>query len=321
MLKKGVTLRGLEVFEALATHGSVAQAAEVTGLSQPAVSQQLRNLETALEVALVNHGTRPMGLTPAGRNFLTHTRSVLSELRLAQSELSVIDLTHLTSLSIGIIDDFDNDITPRLVTALAESLTNCSFRMITAASHDILADLKDQNLHLGVAAGSGEVIDGIIEYPLVRDPFILVTPTSKTPRGKPVEETIETLPFLRYERRQLISRQIDAHLSRYKQDLGDRFEIGSHMALMACVARGIGWAITTPLGFMRAARFHDDVVAHPLPFGQFHRQISVFASADWADAVPRDVRQSLRQLVGDRMIAPLVQKQPFLKGELRLLDG
>lgn len=321
MLKKGVTLRGLEVFEAIATHGSVAQAAEVTGLSQPAVSQQLRNLEAALDTTLVNHGTRPMGLTPAGRNFLGRTRSVLSELRLAQSELSVMDLTHLTSLSIGIIDDFDNDVTPRLVTALAESLTNCRFRMITAASHDIIADMKDQSLHLGAAASPGEVLEGIIEYPLVRDPFILVTPTSQTPQGKPVEAILEDLPFLRYERRQLISRQVDAHLSRYKQDLGDRFEIGSHMALMACVARGIGWTITTPLGFMRAARFHDDVVAHPLPFGQFHRQISLFASADWADAVPREVSQSLQQLVGDRMIAPLVQKQPFLKGELRLLGG
>jgi DNA-binding transcriptional LysR family regulator len=281
----------------------------------------LRNLETALEVALVDHGTRPMVLTPAGRNFLVHTRSVLSELRLAQSELSVMDLTHLTSLSIGIIDDFDNDVTPRLVTTLAESLTNCRFRMITAASHDIIAELKDQNLHLGVAASPGEVLEGIVESPLVRDPFILVTPTSRTPRGKDVEDIIQDLPFLRYDRRQLISRQIDAHLSRYKQTLADRFEIGSHMALMACVARGIGWTITTPLGFMRAGRFHDDVVAHPLPFGQFHRQISVFASADWADAVPRDVLRSLRQLVGDRMITPLVQQQPFLKKELRLLDG
>lgn len=321
MLKKGVTLRGLEVFEALATHGSVALAAEATGLSQPAVSQQLRNLETALEIALVDHGTRPMVLTAAGRNFLIHTRSVLSELRLAQSELSVMDLSHLTSLSIGIIDDFDNDITPRLVTSLTESLTKCSFRMITAASHDIIADLKSKNLHLGVAASPGEVIEGIIEYPLVRDPFILVTPTSKTPGGKPLDAIMEELPFIRYERRQLISRQIDAYLSRKGQDLTDRFEIGSHMALMACVARGIGWAITTPLGYARAARFHDDVVAHPLPFGQFHRQISVFASSDWADAVPRNVTQSLRQLVGDRMITPLVAKQPFLKGQLRLLDG
>ena len=48
MIAKGVTLRGLEVFEALASSGSVAQTAKMTGLSQPAVSQQLSKLEDAL---------------------------------------------------------------------------------------------------------------------------------------------------------------------------------------------------------------------------------------------------------------------------------
>lgn len=318
MLKKGVTLRGLEVFEALASWGSVAQAAEQTGLSQPAVSQQLRNLERALEVSLINHDTRPMTLTPAGRNFLNHTQSALSELRLAQSELSVMDLTHLTSLSIGIIDDFDNDVTPRLVTTLAESLTNCRFKMITAASHTIAEGIKDQSLHVGIAASTGEVFDNIVEYPFVRDPFILVTPSS---HGQDAEAATNELPFLRYDRQQLISKQIDAHLSRYKHDLPDRFEIGSHMALMACVARGIGWAITTPLGFMRANRFHDNVTAHPLPFGTHHRQISLFVSSDTADVVPLEVTQSLRQLVNDRMIAPMVEQHPFLKRELRIIEA
>ena len=51
---KGISLRGLEVFEALARSGSVAQAAVDTGLSQPAVSQQMRNLETALATPLVD---------------------------------------------------------------------------------------------------------------------------------------------------------------------------------------------------------------------------------------------------------------------------
>ena len=89
MLSKGVTLRGLEVFEALAATGSVAQAASVTGLSQPAVSQQLRNLETALATDLIDHGKRPMRLTPAGHSFLARAEATLSQLRLAQSELQV----------------------------------------------------------------------------------------------------------------------------------------------------------------------------------------------------------------------------------------
>ncbi len=320
MLTKGVTLRGLEVFEALADSGSVAMASEATGLSQPAVSQQIRNLETALGVDLLDHTKRPMQLTPAGRNFLNRTGRVLNELRLAQSELTVMDLSHLSTLSMGIIDDFDDDITPRLVTTLAESLTKCRFKMITASSHELTAAMKDKRLHLGITASTGEMLDGVIEYPLVRDPFILVAPTAIAPKGADLEEVMQTLPFLRYERQQLISRQIDAHLSRLKLEFPERFEIGSHLALMACVSRGIGWAITTPLGFMRAVRFHDQVTAHPLPFAQFSRQISLLAGLDWTDRVPRDVAQTFRHLVQDKVITPALRSEPFLQNEFRILE-
>lgn len=70
MLIKGMTLRGVEVFEVLAKNGSVAKAATLTGLSQPAVSQQLRNLESALGTELLDHSKRPMQLTPPVLSFL-----------------------------------------------------------------------------------------------------------------------------------------------------------------------------------------------------------------------------------------------------------
>lgn len=320
MLTKGVTLRGLEVFSALSATGSVAQAAEITGLSQPAVSQQLRNLEKALGVELVDHGKRPMTVTPAGRSFLARAETVLSELRLAQSELTVMDLSHLSTLSIGLIDDFDNDLTPRLVTILANSLTRCRFKLITAASLDISRAMQAQELHIAVAASTGQVQDGVIEYPLVRDPFILVAPSGAVTSAGSIMQDVHDLPFLRYAREQLISRQIEGHLARQKLEFEERFEIGSHLALMAMVARRIGWAVTTPLGYMRATRFHDEIDAFPLPFGAFSRTISLFAGADWADRVPRDVAQTMRQLVQSQMIEPGIARLPWLSGQLRVID-
>ncbi|WP_164658203.1 LysR family transcriptional regulator [Tropicibacter sp. Alg240-R139] len=321
MLMKGVTLRGLEVFEALAKTGSVAQASDLTGLSQPAVSQQLRNLERALGTDLVDHGKRPMVVTPAGRSFLARTEAVLSELRLAQSELTVMDLTHLSTLSIGLIDDFDNDLTPRLVTILADSLTKCRFKLITAPSHEISEAMQAQRLHIAVAATTGEMHDGVVEYPLVRDPFLLVVPKSYVPEGGDVMQALQGLPLLRYAREQLISRQIEAHLARQKLMFEERFEIGSHLALIAMVARRVGWSVTTPLGYMRAARFHDQIDAIPLPFASFSRTISLFAGADWADRVPRDVAQTMRRLVQSQMIDPAVAKLPWLNTQLRVIDS
>ncbi len=321
MLMKGVTLRGLEVFEALARTGSVAQAAERTGLSQPAVSQQLRNLETALGTDLVDHGRRPMAVTAAGRGFLARTEAVLSELRLAQSELTVMDLSDLSQLNIGLIDDFDNDLTPRLTTILADNLTRCRFKMITASSHEINAAIEARELNIAVAASAGGVREGITEYPLVRDPFILVAPRGVIRDAQTAMADLREMPLLRYAREQMIARQIEAHLIREGLQFEARFEIGSNLALMAMVARRIGWAVTTPLGLMRAVRFHDKIDAFALPFGEVHRTISLFAAADWADRVPRDVAQTLRGLVQAQMIDPAVARMPWLAGSFRVLDG
>lgn len=320
MVIKGVTLRGLEVFEALAGTGSVARAAQITGLSQPAVSQQMRNLETALGTDLVDHGRRPMQLTPAGRTFLSRTQTVLAQLRLAQSELTVMDLTHLSTLNLGIIDDFDNDLTPRLVTMLADSLTRCRFKLTTAPSHEISSEMEARRLHIAIAASSGAVTQGIIEYPLVRDPFIFVCQKGAADAAGGVEALTQAEPLLRYDRAQRIGAQIEAHLARQKLTFSERFEIGAHLSLMTLVARGMGWALTTPLGFMRAGRIHDQLEAHPLPFKPFARTISLFAGSDWADTVPRDVARTTGMLVNEMVIDPALRQLPWLEGELRLLD-
>lgn len=316
MLMKGITLRGLEVFEALAETGSVARAAETTGLSQPAVSQQIRNLETALGTDLLDHGKRPMQLTPAGRAYLARAAGVLAQLRLAQSELSVMDLTHLTQLGMGVIDDFDNDLTPRLVTRLAESMSGCRFRLITAPSHEITRAVQAGDLHLGVSASTGEAVQNVTEYRLARDPFILAAPAGMT-----AEQAIETLPLLRYTQEQLIARQIESHFARHDLRFAKRFEIGSNPTLISMVSRGIGWAVTTPLSYLRAERFHERVSVHPLPFPAFARTISLYAGTDWADTLPRDVAQTLRSLIGQLMIAPAVERFPWIREDFRLLEA
>lgn len=318
MLNKGVTLRGLEVFEALAATGTVAQAAEATGLSQPAVSQQIRNLEGALSIDLVDHGKRPMRLTPAGLTFLARAEAALAELRTAQSELAVMNLAHLSALSIGLIDDFDNDLTPRLATVLTDSLKGCKFKLITAHSHRILNDVSERRLHIAIAASDGALREGIVEYPLVQDPFIVVAPRGKF--SKDVSTHFYDMPFLRYEKEQLISRQIETLLTRERLNFPERYEIGSHLALMAMVARGIGWALTTPLGYMRAGRFHEQVEAFPSPFKAYARTISLFAPSDWAGEVPDNIAATMRRLVRTHMIDPATQQLPWLSDKLQVVD-
>ncbi|MCT4558289.1 MAG: LysR family transcriptional regulator [Pelagimonas sp.] len=321
MLKKGVTLKGLEVFEALAMSGSVAGAAEQTGMSQPSVSQQMRNLEKALGVDLVDHGRRPMQLTPAGRNFLTRTKTVLGQLRQAQSELTVMDLTDVSALDLGVIDDFDNDLTPRLVSILAESMRHCRFRLTTSPSHQITDALKSRRLHLAISGSHGEGVEGVVEYPLVRDPFIFVCPKGGVDRQGGIEAVMQATPLLRHDRDLMIGRQVETHLRRLKLHFPERFEIGAHLSLMTLVSRGAGWTLTTSTGFMRAARLHDQLEAHPLPFEPFARRISLFATNDWTSDVPRDMARTSRLLMQEMVVEPALHALPWLQGDLELLDA
>ena len=319
MLKKGISLRGIEVFEALAQTGSVAQAATITGLSQPAVSQQMRNLETAVGAELIDHSRRPMRLTPAGRLFLRRSEAALSELRLAQSEVTVMDLAHLGELNLGIIDDFDDDLTPRLATILADSLTGCRFRMTTAGSNELAQAIRDKSLHMAIAARTSEKVPGVIEYPLARDPFIIVTPAGSRAQAQQLLAGEAEIPFLHYAAGQLIETQISSFLQGQDLELSARFEIGSHLALMAMVARGIGWAITTPLGYMRATRFHDGMRVMALPIPDAARQISLFAGSEWSGPVPRDIARTMQRLMEAHMIGPATARRPWLADKFHLI--
>jgi DNA-binding transcriptional LysR family regulator len=320
MLKKGVTLRGIEVFEALARSGSVAQAAQATGLSQPAVSQQMRNLEAAIGADLIDHARRPMRLTPAGQMFLRRAGAALSELRQAQSEVTVMDLAHLEELSLGVIDDFDDDLTPRMATILADSLTGCRFRMITAGSNELARMVASQELHMAIAARAGPLHEDVVEYPLARDPFVIVAPADTQAAPETLLTGMEPLPLLHYAADQMIAGQIDSYLRRHHAPLPARFEIGSHLALMAMVARGIGWAITTPLGYMRAARFHEGMRVLPLPDPGAARRISLLARTEWSGQVPRDIARTMGRLMQAQMIAPAVDRLPWLGESFHLLE-
>lgn len=231
-----------------------------------------------------------------------------------------MDLAHLTELSLGIIDDFDDELTPRLATILADSLTGCRFRMITSGSNELAQAIEAKALHMAISAQGETAPEGVVEYPLARDPFVIVTPTECRDTTDCLLSGQATIPFLHYAAEQLIARQIGAHLEHAAITLPTRFEIGSHLALISMVARGIGWAITTPLGYMRAARFHEGMQALPLPLPDAARRISLFADADWSGPVPRDIAQTMRRLIQTHMIGPAVTKLPWLGEQFHLIE-
>lgn len=107
-----VTLWGIEVFLAAAEEGAISAAARRLGVSPSAVSQQLTGLEAALGAALLDRSARPLRITPAGAMFRRHAQTILNAADEAKAELALADLAGLTTLRLGMIEDFEADVTP-----------------------------------------------------------------------------------------------------------------------------------------------------------------------------------------------------------------
>lgn len=75
------TIRQLQYLVALADEGSFAEAARISHVSQPALSQQVKALEERLGVRLLERSTTGAILTPIGRSIVSKARGILGEVR------------------------------------------------------------------------------------------------------------------------------------------------------------------------------------------------------------------------------------------------
>lgn len=308
-----VTLWGIEIFLAVAEEGAISSAARRLGVSPSAISQQLTSLEAALGAVLLDRSARPMGLTPAGAMFRRHAQTILNAEAEARADLAVADLSGLTTLRLGVIEDFDAEVTPRLLSALAGELRGCRFLLETGASHRLLDGLEARALDVVVAAdlGSEAADDGWREvHPLLAEPFVAVTP-----RGRGREE----LPLIQYTARHLMGRQIAAHLARQNIRLAHRFELDSYRAILAMVAAGEGWAILTPLALHHAAAMAAAVDVAPLPFAPLERTLSLSARAGVLREMPGQIAGRLRGLIAAQVVEPALRDWPWMQGALRVL--
>ena len=317
------TLWGIEVFVAAAEEGAISAAARRLGASPSAVSQQLSGLEAALGTVLLDRSARPMRLTPAGAMFRKHAQTIINAAAEARAELAVADMSGLTTLRLGMIEDFDADVTPRLLTALSTNLRGCRFLLETGASHRLLDQLEARALDLVVASDTGTEqggdADWIEVHPLLAEPFVVVAPIGSIDPKQNVAAQLQSLPLIQYSARHHMGRLISAHLARQNLRLAPRFELDSYSAILAMVAAGTGWTILTPLGVQAAQPLHPAIVVMPMPFAPLERRISLSARAGVLRDMPGQVAGNLRDLLQTRVVTPSLAAMPWLKDTLRVL--
>ena len=309
----------LELFQICARQGSLQAASNETGLSVSTVSHHLKGLEAHLGVALFNHTRRPMVLTPKGRVFLRNIDGALQAIRKAKAEAMAGDIAEASHLRLGAIEDFDSDIIPELAVFLSREMPRCEFTYQTDSSHAIIDMLRNRQLDLGVTTSPPERLRDLQDRPLLRDPFVVVLPAEKGPPLKDVIEGKADLPFLRFSSNLIIARQIESQLRRLGLSLPQGFECGSNQTLMAMVAAGAGWTITTPLLFSRAKRFQPSLKMHQFPGKAFARTLAIVSTPDCSRSILDLVERQLRALIAKHAISPSHRKAPWLKDAMKLI--
>jgi len=93
--------RSLQYLLAIAEHGSYTRAAEALHISQPALSQQIRQLEASLQSLLVDRSGRSMRLTPAGEVYLLHARRARGEMAAGVRAIQDLQALSCGSLRLG----------------------------------------------------------------------------------------------------------------------------------------------------------------------------------------------------------------------------
>ena len=317
---KGLSLRWLEVFQACARSGSLRTTAKETGLAVSTVSHHLKSLEDHLGIGLFDHTRRPLQLTANGQAYLRSIDVALHAIRKAKADASAGDIVGTSYLRLGIIEDLESDVTPELAVYLSGRLPECSFLYHTSTSREIIGMLRDRRLDLGIAVAPHERMRDLEEQPVLRDPFVIVLPKEADLSLDDLVSGQTHLPFLQFSSELIIARQIEAQLQRLGMAVPHKFECGSNQTLMAMVAAGAGWTITTPLLFSRAKRFHPKLSVRPFPSKRFSRTMSLVATPDCSRNILELVDRKLRTSLDQQVIAPTVAKMPWLKDQFALVD-
>lgn len=314
-----ITLWGVEVFVATAEEGSISAAARRLDASASAVSQQLTNLENAIGATLLLRSSRPITLTPAGEMFRRRASTILNEAALARAELAMPDMAGLTRFRLGMIEDFEADITPRLLTTLAEDMKDCQFLLETGASHYLYAQLDARAVDVIVAADMGAESDWMEVHPLLVEGFVVAAPKGLIDPNSNRLAQLQKIPLVHYTTRHHMGRILSSHLAQQRLTLLHRFELDSYHAILALVAQGAGWTILTPLALMRARRFIDKLDIFELPFEPLSRRISLVARKGILRDMPARVADELKPVLTQHVISPATTAYPFMADVIKIL--
>lgn len=241
----GMKLRHVQAFLSACQHGSISAAARARGVSQPALSKTIRELETLLGSALFERAGRNAVLTPAGEGFRMHALSALQNLEAGVRSLSggaAVDL-----VKVGVLPTVAGGFFPSVALDFAQARPQARIGVITGPNRYLIEMLRGGKIDLMVGRmPSARDMPGLSFEYLYEEPILLVARTGHPALQRPAREALSGFPLILPNPGAIIRETVDRYLAAMGlSDIAPTFEtVALPVALLLLERSDMLWFIS-----------------------------------------------------------------------------
>lgn len=233
------TLKQLRYFEAVSRHLHFGMAADACAISQPALSMQIKELETAIGAALFERSARQVRLTTFGEQFGQRAREILR----AADDLSDLARANGDRLNgrirLGVIPTIAPYLLPTLIKNMRTDNGELDLQVRETLTPRLVQELSDGRLDLAIVAlPLGE--KAFEEVPLFSEEFVLIRPLSDAGNPVPKADALSDMRLLLLEEGHCLRDQTLAYCSMRTAQAVGGLDGSSLSTLVQMVGAGMG---------------------------------------------------------------------------------
>ncbi len=197
-------LRHLRYFLTVAEEEHITRAAERLGIQQPPLSQQIRALESELDVQLLRRKPRGVALTEAGRTFAEDARKILESVDLAVARAQRTGRGQQGQIVVGFTSSVPFlPFVPEVIRSFGEDNPKVTISLEEGGTAELVEAIRAEQMDAAFVRSPVGDVDGIATYPLFREPMIAALP-SRHPLASAREplalSDMQHEPFILYRR-------------------------------------------------------------------------------------------------------------------------
>ena len=236
-----MNLNQLNYFIHVAEHGSFSKAALVLGVAQPALSRQVRALETELRETLLLRNGRGVELTEAGRRLLEHGQGILHLVAQAREDLTSQRDEPVGRIVVAMPPTQARLHTLALVQAFRAQMPRARLAVVEGFSVHITEWMTSGRADLALVYNP-EPLPALEILPLAQEQLCLVSPRDAAPRRPITLRELSRYPLVMPQRGHIFRKRMESAAAMAGVQLNVEWEIASVPAILDLVAAGIGHA-------------------------------------------------------------------------------